>query len=89
MNIVYIVKACTDYEGSDNVKAFMDKCLAEKFMQQCDEHRLLRPSTPENDDDKSWEAFDLVETKWANAHPDKANRYCDNYRLEEVELTSE
>jgi len=82
---VYLLNACTDYEGHHTVAAFLDKSDAESLATTCRAMDSLRPDCPTAQDTADvWEKFYKKSNRWAKKHP-AGGRY-DEYAVIRVEL---
>lgn len=92
-NPIFLVMACTDYEGDRPVRAFAFRAPAERFKARLDAH-VLKPPTPPNEavdtpeNDAEFEAWDQTTKRWLKRHPAGGNfAYYDNFAVIELPYT--
>lgn len=87
---VFIVMAHTEYDGSEPVRAFLDKAAANEFAAKCEAYTRKAPQEPENTGSKAeHEAIWEKKQRWAKRHPaGKSNASSDSFSVEEIPLTA-
>ena len=81
---IFIVYGSMDYEGSDNIKAFIDDDMASKFRKECEDYDASRPWRY-GDEDIDSDEFDKIIKKWEDEHPAQGC-YFDSYGVEEMDV---
>jgi hypothetical protein len=73
-NEIYLLLACTSYEGSSPMRAFVTKEDAEACKALCDAHAAEYPVSPtavleEPENDKEWDEWSAALSAWQGRHP--------------------
>lgn len=70
MKNVYVVWACSQYEGSSPIRIYEDEAGAKAFEAECEVHRSKQPSYPALDcSDEEHEQWIKLRSAWDEAAP--------------------
>lgn len=83
MSSVFVVVGYTDYEGSDVVKVFAKRGVAESFAARCTQHERKRPEYPDDDNSNAVAEYERKFARWTQAHPAGEYSGNDSYVVQE------
>lgn len=88
MSKIYLCVGSNQYEGSENIRAFVFEGAAQALADACTAYKKSRPRAPEVEaSDAAWRRFDRMEKNWQKHHPAGPTHYeKDYYTVESIEL---